>query len=160
MPNPDPPWPWPDRSSEALPTEVDFDPFGGDLDAQRAWKNFGGLTLEEAHALFLTNPLYYQEDFMFMGPRAFVDYFPVIDRYVREVTGVEEGDDCEVAILGSATASQLDDVGGPAWHGVEASARELSAYVLSHLHQYSPAPKDQRRIARAWQLVEQRLSGR
>jgi hypothetical protein len=33
-----------------LPTELDFDPLHGDLDAQCAWRNFGGLTLDEAHA--------------------------------------------------------------------------------------------------------------
>ena len=65
--------------------ESDFDPVGGDLDAQYAWKNFGELTLKQAYDLFLTNPIHYQEDFMFMGGTAFDYYFPVIDRYIRQV---------------------------------------------------------------------------
>ena len=34
-------------SEMSLPTENDFDPCGGNLDAKWAWKNFGGLTIEQ-----------------------------------------------------------------------------------------------------------------
>jgi hypothetical protein len=57
-----------------LPTETDFDPYQGDLDAQCAWKNFGGLTLGEAFVKFEESPETYQEDFMFMGGKAFARY--------------------------------------------------------------------------------------
>lgn len=63
----------------ALPTEKDFDPIGGSLDAQSAWKHFGGLTLEEVNRKFRENPFYYEEAFMWMGGKAFDFYFPVID---------------------------------------------------------------------------------
>lgn len=52
------------------PSQVDFYPFGGCLDAQSAWRNFGGLTLEQGHVRFCSAPEVYQEDFMFMGCRA------------------------------------------------------------------------------------------
>ncbi len=40
------------KMNSNLPSERDFDPYGGDLDAQCAWRNFGGLTLEEATRRF------------------------------------------------------------------------------------------------------------
>ncbi|MEM9646820.1 MAG: hypothetical protein AAF989_17650, partial [Planctomycetota bacterium] len=67
-----------------LPSEHDFDPHQGDLDAQYAWKHFGALTLEEAFRRFRENPEIYQEDFMHMGGRAFAFYFPVLDCFLRE----------------------------------------------------------------------------
>ncbi|MEM7010678.1 MAG: hypothetical protein AAF585_04260 [Verrucomicrobiota bacterium] len=68
------------RPPAPLPTENDFDPFGGDLDAQCAWKHFGELSLNQAYDIFVSAPNIYQEDFMFMGAVAFDYYFPVIDR--------------------------------------------------------------------------------
>ena len=69
-----------------LPTAEDFtgipNPECGD--AFCAWKNFGGLTIDEAYQKFCEFPDCSQEDFMFMGDNAFIFYFPVIDRYVRE----------------------------------------------------------------------------
>lgn len=44
-----------------LPSERDFDPYGGDLDAQCAWRNFGGLTLEEAIRRFRERPEIYKK---------------------------------------------------------------------------------------------------
>jgi hypothetical protein len=71
--------------NSSLPTEQDFDPWGGDLDAQCAWRNFGGLAIDRAKAKFRENPLLYQEDFMFMGTKAFAYYFPVIEEYLRTI---------------------------------------------------------------------------
>lgn len=70
-----------------------------DLDGFCAWKNFGGLTVEEAYEKFCQCSETYQEDFMFMGDAAFVFYFPVIDRYIREEESGYEFD-CETHILG------------------------------------------------------------
>ena len=146
------------RRSAPLPSEKDFDPFGGDLDAQCAWKNFGELTLKQAYDLFLTNPIHYQEDFMFMGGAAFDYYFPVIDRYIREVVGDDEGDDCEVAILGSGVAAQFDWNGADPNDALVSEIAQLAAYVSSNVAQYSPAAKDQRRIKREWSRVNEKIA--
>ncbi|MBL4884023.1 MAG: hypothetical protein JKY95_05750 [Planctomycetaceae bacterium] len=74
------------RPASPLPVEKDF---GGCLDGQCAWRNFGGLSISQAYELFLTNPVYYEEAFMFMDTRAFEYYLPVIDRYLREVSSDE-----------------------------------------------------------------------
>lgn len=68
-----------------LPTKHDFLEDHGCLDAQEAWKNFGGLTIEQAYAKFYASPTHSFEDFMFMGEQAFAYYFAVLDRYVRQV---------------------------------------------------------------------------
>ncbi|SHI55768.1 hypothetical protein SAMN02745181_0382 [Rubritalea squalenifaciens DSM 18772] len=146
------------RRTAPLPTEKDFDPCGGHLDAQCAWQNFGGLSLEQAYELFLTHSAYYQEDFMFMGVKAFDYYFPVIDRYMREVTGDEEGYDCELSILGCGVAAQLEYSGSGISDRLLGEIERISEYVLSHLGQYSPAPKDQRRIAREWKRVDEQIA--
>jgi hypothetical protein len=146
------------RPSAPLPSRSDFDSLDGDLDAQCAWRNFGGLSMGQAYDLFLTNPLHYQEDFMFMGGRAFDYYFPVVDRYIREVTGNEDGDDCEVAILGSGVAAQFD------WNGAHPSPslineiEALSEYVSTHLDQYSPSAEHQKRIKREWGRVNEKIA--
>ena len=67
-----------------LPNQKDFYQSELNLDGHRAWKNFGGLTVDQAYEKFCENPNYYQEDFMFMGGPAFTFYFPIIDRYIRE----------------------------------------------------------------------------
>ena len=93
--------------NEKLPEEKDFDPWNGFLDAQCAWKNFGGLNLCEAFEKFCDNPLKYQEDFMFMGPKAFAYYYPVLDKYLREVQPDDEDDDCEAWGIVCAFEMQL-----------------------------------------------------
>ena len=54
-----------------IPTANDINVHGS-LDEEVACDHFLGKTLDEAEALFRANSLYYQEDLMWMGPRAFV----------------------------------------------------------------------------------------
>lgn len=113
--------------TEVIPPEDDLDGF-------HAWKNFGGLDLTEAYAKFCSHPEYFQEDFMFMGARAFRFYFPVIDRYIREIEGPDYRFDCEAWILGQALLHQfkynpsvLAQIGN--------DAERLCDFVLSNLAQ-------------------------
>jgi hypothetical protein len=76
-----------------LPTIQDFTCTSNpkdDLDGFTAWEHFGGLTLDEADRKFNENAEFYQEDFMFMGGRAFAFYYSVLDRYIREVESKNE----------------------------------------------------------------------
>jgi hypothetical protein len=143
------------RPPAPLPKAGDFDPWEGSLDAGHAWKNFGGLSLAQAHQRFLENPLARQEDFMFMGPKAFAYYFPVIDRYLREVLGKEPDDDCSAAILGSATAARLSDTAHPAIQSIAREVAELAAHVIGNLTRYAPDERLQKRILREWRKVEE-----
>lgn len=141
----------------SLPTEQDFDPFGGDLDAQSAWRNFGGLSIADALRLFRENPIHYQEDFMFMGGRAFVFYFPVFDVFLREFRLTEHEDDSQAAIIGSCVAAQFGWPTASYLAPIRPAIRSLTDYVCSHTELLASAPEEQRRIARDWQPVYRAL---
>ncbi|MGO8750670.1 MAG: hypothetical protein ACLQNE_32370 [Thermoguttaceae bacterium] len=150
----------PHRQSEdpSLPTEVDFDPYGGDLDAQCAWRNFGGLTLDEATRKFRERPEIYQEDFMFMGGRAFAFYFPVIESYLRDVQGEnDDDDDHESWILACGIKNQFN--AETAHHVLHLAPRvmALSQYVRNNIARYGYDADEQRRIADAWLELENHL---
>lgn len=142
-----------------LPSQKDFDPWGGNLDAQSAWQNFGGLDLDAAYRRFIENPSYYQEDFMFMGPRAFAFYFPVVDRYLREVRNDDplELGDSQAWILGEGVRSQIKESRSSVDAELFARIASLARYMLEHIHQYAHQPKDQKRVRASWTSVEKAL---
>ncbi|MBL9142869.1 MAG: hypothetical protein JNM99_04225 [Verrucomicrobiaceae bacterium] len=141
----------------SLPSVQDFDPFGGDLDAQSAWRSFGGLSIADALARFRENPIHYQEDFMFMGGRAFVFYFPVLDAFLREFRLTEHEDDSQAAIIGSGIAAQFRWPTASHLVPIRPAIRSLADYVCSHTEQLAADPEEQRRIARDWQAVYRAL---
>lgn len=137
-------------SSDSLPTERDFDPWNGDLDAQCAWKHFGGLTLSEAHAKFRENPLYYQEDFMFMGGRAFAYYFPVVEEHLRTVFETGSAGDHESWILAHCIHSQF--AAGTLAHVRHLAPQviELAGFVRNNIHRFGVDDSERQRVADAW----------
>lgn len=64
-----------------LPTAKEINVFDS-LDERHAVEVFLGKDLEQAWSLFRENFLYYQEDLMWMGPKAFVFYVPAAIRYL------------------------------------------------------------------------------
>jgi hypothetical protein len=140
----------------SLPAKSDFDRWGGDLDAQCAWKNFGGLTLEQAKARFRGCPSTYQEDFMFMGGNAFAYYFPVIEDYLREVTDSETDDDHEAWILAHCIQNQFERDDLRQVRRLSARVLDLAEYVHTNIHLFGADDKQRRRVAQAWtELVQQ-----
>lgn len=155
-----------DRSGP-LPVERDFDPHEGDLDAQSAWKNFGGLSRSAAYQKFLENPSVYAEDFMWMGGKAFVYYFPVLERYllVTPVWSEENGSEwCQVLGLGAAIQFQFTEDCLP-------EVRELAPRVLPLItqvkesidaciasgHPYYSDPEIHQHVSKEWDELEQHL---
>lgn len=140
------------RPARPLPSRGDFDPGGWDLDAQCAWKHFGGRTLDHAYGVFSSNPLRHQEDFMWMGGVAFEYYFPVVDRYLRAapLKCTTEGWEAATA-LGSSMAFQLGSAGASRvlLHEIDA----LASLVLADPARFEPDPRDQRRLEAAWNRV-------
>jgi hypothetical protein len=148
----DPVGPFLHRPRSPLPDARDFDPWDGNLDAFHAWKHFGGLSLVQAYKLFLENPVCWQEDFMFMGPKAFAYYFPVIDRYLREVSGEEPDYDCCAGILGFGIAEQLR-ITDPAIPSVAREVADLAVHVLANPGRYTSGEREQQHILREWRKV-------
>jgi len=72
--------------SESLPTLLDISPTGALYigDEKTAVDHFLGKNLTEAEALFREHDLYYLEDLMWMGPKAFVFYYKAFRRYFRQ----------------------------------------------------------------------------
>ncbi len=146
-----------DRSPEPLPAEHDFDPYGGDLDALSAWRNFGTLSLDEAYAKFCQLPDVYQEDFMFMGSRAFHYYFPVIEEYLRNARAIDEWNESHAKILGSCVAAQFD------WKGAFLSTvlcdriGILCAFVIENRQRLAWSIEDQEEIRMSWATVGEKL---
>jgi hypothetical protein len=139
-----------------LPTERDFDPWSGDLDAQCAWRNFGGLRIDQAEAKFRENPQCYQEDFMFMGGKAFAYYFPVIEDYLRAVPDVVSDDDHESWILAHCIRNQFDrDNLGHVRH-LSARVLGLAGFVHNNIRRFGADDEERQRVAEAWtELVRQ-----
>ena len=143
-----------------LPTKHDFDPFGSDLDAQSAWRSFGGLSIADALTLFRENPLHYQEAFMFMGGRAFVFYFAVLDAFLREFRLTDHEDNSQAAIVGSCVTAQFGWPTASHLVPIHAAIRALADYVCSHTELLAADTEEQRRIARDWQPVYRALESR
>jgi len=62
------------------------------LDERCACEHFLGKSLEEAEALFHAGFEYYQEDLMWMGPRAFCYYVPAAISYIHSDASVADSD--------------------------------------------------------------------
>lgn len=65
-----------------LPAESEINVHGS-LDERTAVEHFLGKSVAEAELLFRENSAYYQEDLMWMGPRAFSYYIPAAVRYLE-----------------------------------------------------------------------------
>jgi len=145
--------------STKLPTKDDFDPYGGDLDAESAWREFGGMTLDQAYQHFLSNPLCHQEDFMFMGPVAFCYYFPVIERHLHAFR-IECEEEHEAWILAHALMTQLENLGVASNLELVKRIGRLADYVIKHIHHFETDPDEQSRILKAWHKLREFLSPR
>jgi len=142
---------------KAFPQEKDFDPHEGCLDAQCAWKNFGGLSIDEGYAKFCENPGYYQEDFMFMGWKAFVYYLPVIERFLKEVEPEDEYDDCEAWILGCAVESQVEEHKKKISEDIGTRLETLCDSTLARFKVMNLTEKDKKRILKQWTKTRKEL---
>ncbi len=149
------------------PGERDFDPYEGDLDAQSAWRNFGGLTLAEAYQKFLEHPGAYSEDFMWMGDKAFVYYFPVLERYllVTPVWSEENGSEwCQILGLGSAIQFQFTEESLPELLQLAPRVLVLIVQVKESIdacvasgHPYYSDPEIHQHVIKEWNELEQHL---
>jgi hypothetical protein len=142
--------------SVPLPDERDFDPSGHGLDEQHAWRNFGGLTLEEAHRKFRECPEVYQEDFMWMGGVAFAYYFPVVDSFLREAAIVGSlGEDRQAWILAHCLKMQFSGEVATQVRQLADRVLDLTGFVQSNIALFAPDDvEEQREIADAWQVLK------
>jgi hypothetical protein len=144
-----------------LPTITDFtimNPPEQDLDGFAAWKNFGGLSLEEAYIRLCENPEARQEDFMWMGDAAFIYYFPVIDRYIREVESKASFDN--IAWIVAHCIDMHVSETQPEARRIYRNLEDLAAFVLGGL---AGVPRDEERahaiddVQEVWVALKEKL---
>jgi hypothetical protein len=138
-----------------LPTQEDFDPWGGDLDAQWAWTNFGGLTLDAAKEKFRQKPECYYEDFMSMGSRAFSFYFSVVETYLIDSPAEYEGWDRCAWILAHAIKSQLQRETKSVVLHLLPRIRHLIQFVRQNIAHFDDESEGQSRILLAWTELDE-----
>jgi hypothetical protein len=145
----------PMTADEELPTERDLDPWNGYPDAQCAWQHFGGLTLGQAEARFRESPDYYQEDFMFMGGKAFAYYFPVIENYLRTIPDVDCDDDHNAWILAHCIRNQFSGDNLTQVRHLGPRVIRLAEFLREEIHRFGIDDGERQRVATAWtELVE------
>ena len=144
----------------SLPTESEFDPYLCDLDAQHAWKNFGGLTVDQACAKFDEAPESYQEDFMFMGGKAFAFYYPVIDSFLRKSTELSKDDldDRQSWILPQCIKSQFQGPRNEHVRHLKDSVLELCGFMIENVKLFADDWRDVTEIEREWQELKQQVT--
>lgn len=139
-----------------LPNETDFDPYHCNLDAQCAWKNFGGLTLDEAFARFEKCPEAYQEDFMFMGGKAFAFYYPIIDRFLRRTIELPEDQrrDRQSWILPQCIKNQFEARELCHLQPLRPSVLSLCDFMLKNIDLFAGDWKDVTEIQTQWNTLK------
>lgn len=70
------------KNNMYVPTESEINIYDT-LDEKRAVDHFLGKSVEQAEQLFIENSLKYQEDLMWMGPKAFYYYLESVLRYLQ-----------------------------------------------------------------------------
>lgn len=136
--------------NDTLPTQQDFDPSGSNPDAQVAWYNFGGLTVQQATEKLRDAPLHYQHDFMFMGGRAFAYYFPAIGNHLRTASDINNDGDHAAWILAHCIRAQFYGSNLPHVLQLATSVRELAGFVCDNIHQFGDDDGERQRVAAAW----------
>jgi hypothetical protein len=104
------------------------------LDERSACEHFLGKNLEEAELLFHQNSAYYQEDLMWMGPKAFCYYVESVIRYLQSDVAANDSAiiSCFAGILEFRLSSDKAEL-------LPVAKRLASAceYVINHWNKFS-----------------------
>ncbi len=88
-----------------LPSREDINVFNS-LDEEVACRHFLGKDLDAAEALFRENSAYFEEDLLWMGPKAFRFYVEALIRYLR--SDASQGDACIVSCFAGILEFRLE----------------------------------------------------
>lgn len=111
-----------------LPTRQDINAHDS-LDERSACKHFLGKSVAEAEGLFRENSVYYQEDLMCMGGRAFCFYVVALISYIQSeyATGDSDIINCFARILEFRLESEPEEL-----RPVAQTLAAVCGYILDH----------------------------
>jgi len=143
------------RFSMSLPTANEINPIPANLDGRAAQEHFLGKTFEEAERLFQENSLYYFEDLLWMGPKAFCYYFPAAAHYLKSDAG--QGDADAVRSLASIIHSRIHDDGALVSE-VNPTIRDLADFVVKNRKRFDSSLSFYRVEIQAYKDILQALN--
>ena len=116
------------------------------------WRHFGGLTLDDAYEKSVSDPEIYQEDFMFIGGKAFAFYYPVIDRFLRKTIDlpVDERGDRQSWVLPLCIRGQFDGSNRRYVAALKHSVLDLCVFMLQHIRYFADDWDDPTEIKNNW----------
>jgi hypothetical protein len=103
----------------------------GTLDERTALDHFLGKSIEQAEQLFIENSMLYQEDLMWMGPKAFYFYLDSVLRYLQNP--LSNGDDDFVVALVSTFEFRRDE---EMLDITETKVQTIVGYLLSNYSKF------------------------
>lgn len=136
-----------------LPTKQDIN-IHDSLDERTAAEHFLNKTLAQAEAMFLENSLEYQEDLMWMGPKALGFYLPAVLGYLQ--SDASTGDAQLISSLEAMLEFRLEQEGISVAAG---PARELVDYVISHYEKFEVDPGVYSDLLKSYRQLKARLQG-
>lgn len=150
------------NSTMDKPTIADFDPWKGSLDAIAAWEEFGGLDVDDAFNKFCTCPEQYAGDFMWMGPKAFVFYLPVLEKHIQRAKERESIRDepASVEEIGQSILFQLQSNATQIITCIDDQLARLCEMVLQNPRLYCDDPDstdDQERLYTTWNAIHRQI---
>jgi hypothetical protein len=113
-----------------LPTEDELDIYHSQ-DERIATEHFLNKTLEQAEKMFRGNGLYYQEDLMWMGPKAFHFYLQAVINYLMSDASANDAD--FVSALNAVIRFRMQEEG---FLSAVDNVRKLVDYVIDHFDKY------------------------
>jgi hypothetical protein len=120
------------HSLDRVPTLNEINVFNS-LDERTAAAHFLGKNLQQAEELFRENFLYYQEDLMWMGPKAFCYYVPAAVAYL--ISAASDGDSDAASSFCGVLEFRLDD-DREAMLPVFAHLRGALEFIISNYAKY------------------------
>jgi hypothetical protein len=114
-----------------LPTEDEINVHNS-LDEITASRHFLNKTLDQAEELFRENSAYYQEDLMWMGPRAFSFYLQAAINYLKSEFAV--GDDHLVSCLYDTILFRSDQEG---FEVALDNVKDMIGYIMENFQKFN-----------------------
>lgn len=113
-----------------LPTAEEIN-IHGSPDEASACEHFLGKTLLQAEKLFRDNASYYQEDLMWMGPKAFNFYLQALIKYLESADA--DGDDHIIDCMYEIVSFRMDHEGFPL--AVD-RVKSMISYILGNFEKF------------------------